>query len=92
MIEQPTSAEFLNQTGRALLEAAHMASDDGYDAIAHVEGIVLLHVREVKSIAAQANIAMVHCWSSGESEAETWLIPFAAVRAVEIKGRWAERN
>lgn len=92
MIEQPTSPEFLNQIGRALLQAAHMANDDGYDAIVHVDGIAQLHVREVECMDAQTSIAIVHCWRGGESEAETWLVPLAAVRAVEVAGRWGAEN
>lgn len=86
------STQVENQTGLDLLRAAHMASQAGYDAIAHVQGISSLHVRDVVSNGSQTSIAIVHCWSGGESEAQTWFVPLASVRAIEIKGHWRPEN
>jgi hypothetical protein len=82
--------EYDTEIGRALLQKAHIAGARGIEAIAHVEGVGTLHVREVKPDVDGAPIASVRCWSTHESRSGIWLIPLAAVRAIELENDWGD--
>lgn len=80
--------ENATQTGRALLKAANMASKNESDVYAYIDGLGRLDIREIETMEEDETFATVRGFLDSEDKL-TWLVPLAAVRAVEIRDQWA---